>query len=105
MQLTENQVLPSASDLVAFLECEHLSALDLRVALGCEAIEPTRTESTELVARKVGAHERAYLESLIAEELDVVSVPSVIDRAISEREATERTEAGMRAGADVIYQG
>ena len=39
MQHTDGRLLLSASDLVAFLECEHLSALDLRVARGLEAIE------------------------------------------------------------------
>ena len=38
MQLIEDRLRLSASDLVAFLECEHLSALDLRVARGIEAI-------------------------------------------------------------------
>jgi hypothetical protein len=51
MQRIEHALLLSASDLVAFLECEHLSALDLRVASGRERIEQMRTDSTELVAR------------------------------------------------------
>jgi uncharacterized protein len=42
---------------------------------------------------------------LIAQHLDVVSVPSVIDGAMSGREATDRTVAAMRAGADIVYQG
>jgi predicted RecB family nuclease len=104
MQLRDKGLLLSASDLVAFLECEHLSTLDLRVARGIEAIEPTRTDSTDLVARKGDEHERAFLDSLIARRADVVVVPSVIDGDVSEREALERTQAAMRAGAEVIYQ-
>lgn len=62
MQHTDGRLLLSASDLVAFLECEHLSALDLRVARGVETIERTRTDSTDLVARKGDEHERAFLD-------------------------------------------
>ncbi len=104
MQSTDNGLLLSASDLVAFLECEHLSALDLRVARRLEAIEPTRTDSTDLVARKGDEHERAFLDSLIARRADVVVVPSVIDGDVSDHEARQQTEAAMRAGAEVIYQ-
>jgi hypothetical protein len=32
VQLTGNGLIASASDLVNFLECQHLSGLDLRVA-------------------------------------------------------------------------
>jgi ABC-type multidrug transport system ATPase subunit len=104
MALTDNRLLLSASDLVAFLECEHLSALDLRVAGGIEVIEQTRMDSTALVARKGDEHEHAFLESLIEQRADVVVVPSVFDGVVSYSEALKRTEAAMRAGAGVIYQ-
>jgi hypothetical protein len=96
MQLTDNRLLLSASDLVAFLECEHLSALDLRVARGIEVIEQTRTDSTDLVARKGDEHEHAFLESLIEQRADVVVVPAVFDGVVSYSEALKRTEAAMR---------
>ena len=79
MQVLNAELLLSATDLVAFLECEHLSALDLRVARGLEVIEQTRTDSTELVARKGSEHEQRYLDSLIAQQLDVATVPSSPD--------------------------
>src|SRR2546427_1941003 len=104
MQVLNAELFLSATDLVAFLECEHLSALDLRVASGLEVIEQTRTDSTELVARKGSEHEQRYLESLITQQLDVVTIPSSIDGAASASEAAAATEAAMRAGADVIYQ-
>ena len=104
MQHTDGHLLLSASDLVAFLECEHLSALDLRVAHGTETIERTRTDSTDLVARKGDEHEQAFLDSLIGQGLDVAVIPSVIDGLVSDAEAVEQTISAMRAGADVIYQ-
>lgn len=66
MQLTNDRLFLSASDLVAFMECEHLSALDLRATHGIEAIEPSRDDAAFLVARKGDEHERAYLERLRA---------------------------------------
>jgi predicted RecB family nuclease len=105
MQQLEGGLLLSASDLVAFLECEHLSALDLQIARGDHTAEPTRTDSNDLVARKGDEHERSHLESLVAQRLDVVIVPSVIDGVVSGREALERTEVAMREGADVVFQG
>jgi predicted RecB family nuclease len=104
MQLIEDRLRLSASDLVAFLECEHLSALDLRVALGVEMTESKRTDSAEVVARKGDQHEQAFLGSLIDQGLDVVVVPSVFDGAATLSEAVEATAAAMRAGAEVIYQ-
>ena len=38
MQLTADGLLLSASDLVAFMECEHLAALDLLAVRGVETI-------------------------------------------------------------------
>src|SRR2546426_2127053 len=104
MQVLNAELLLSASDLVAFLECEHLSALALRVARGLEVIEQTRTDSTELVARKGTEHEQRYLDSLIAIYGDVVTIPSSPDGPAATSAAAAATEAAMRAGADVIYQ-
>src|SRR5439155_19044190 len=104
MQVLNAELLLSATDLVAFLECEHLSALDLLVARRLEVIEQTRTDSTELVARKGSEHERRYLESLIAQHLEVVTIHSSPDGPAAANEAAAATEAAMRAGANVIYQ-
>lgn len=104
MRLTDDRLLLSASDLVAFLECEHLSALDLRVAHGLELVAAPRTDAMELVARKGDEHERAYLEALVGRGVEVVALPSVHDGVIDQAEAVARTQEAMRAGADVIYQ-
>ncbi len=104
MRLTDARLLLSASDLVAFLECEHLSALDLRVAHGLELVAAPRTDVMELVARKGDEHERAYLEALVGRGVEVVALPSVHDGVIDQAEAVARTEEAMRGGADVIYQ-
>lgn len=53
MRLVDDRLLLSASGLVTFMECEHLSALDLRAAYGVEAIKLSCGEAALLVARKV----------------------------------------------------
>jgi predicted RecB family nuclease len=105
VQLIDDRLLLSASDLVAFMECEHLSALDLRATRNIEIIEPSRDDAALLVTRKGDEHEQAYLERLRAEKVGVAVVPAVIGGLGDLDEAVERTIEAMRAGADVIYQG
>ncbi|MHB1865445.1 MAG: TM0106 family RecB-like putative nuclease [Candidatus Saccharimonadales bacterium] len=105
MQPVDDRLLLSASDLAAFMECEHLSALDLRVAYGTETIEPSRNDAALLVARKGDEHEAAYLARLRAEKVDVAVLPAAADSLGDLDEAVEHTKEAMRSGAEVIYQG
>jgi predicted RecB family nuclease len=103
MQLQDSRILISASDLMAFLECEHVTALDF-AALGPAAQGMVRTvadESAELVARKGIEHERAYLARLQGSGLTVVDIGQ-IGTGLGKRLAA--TLDAMRGGADVVYQ-
>ena len=104
MQLIDDRLFLSASDLVAFMECEHLAALDLRTLRGMETIAVSRDDTALLVARKGDEHEQASLERILAESRDVVVVPTVADGLGDLHEAVDRTTTAMRAGAEVIYQ-
>src|SRR5437588_5534091 len=97
----EGALIFSPSDLTAYLECEHLARLELEVARG-ELVKPlVEDPQAELIRRKGEQHEQAYLEQLIAEGRDVVS----IDIADWDWERTARETAdAMRAGREVIYQ-
>ena len=64
MQLLDQHLLLSASDLVNFLECEHLTWLDLENVHGQRDLEPKRPDTTDLVARKGDEHERRHLDAL-----------------------------------------
>jgi hypothetical protein len=97
--------LLSASDLVSFMECEHLAALDLRAVRGVEVLEPSRDDAALLVARKGDEHEQSYLARMLTESRDVVVVPPTADGLGSLREAVERTTEAMSVDAEVIYQG
>ncbi|TDP74731.1 TM0106 family RecB-like putative nuclease [Roseateles toxinivorans] len=103
MQLQADQIHFSATDLVNFIECEHLTALDL-LGLRDDAMRSGKVkadESAELIARKGIEHERAYLAALKAQGLTVVDVAE-LGGSLDEKVA--RTLAAMQAGPDVIYQ-
>jgi predicted RecB family nuclease len=105
MEVLEQDLVLSASDLINFLECEHLTALDLQKAQGQLNAEEKRPDTADLVTRKGIEHERAYLETLKDEfggglvEVRTASGPAGLTAA------AQATEEAMRAGAPVIFQG
>ncbi len=103
MQLVDDRLLLSATDLINHLECTHLSHLDFEVVSGRLSIEETREEAADLVARKGDEHEAAYLKSLHASGCEVVEIESEPGLAGLELGA-ERTREAMRSGAEIIYQ-
>lgn len=101
MQKQNEKILYSATDLVGFLECEHLTALE---SLNLETPLPKAPEDEQvvLIQQKGHEHERIYVDQLRA------TTGSFVD--ISERRGTlgERialTVEAMRAGVEIIYQG
>src|SRR5215213_575847 len=106
MQQRNGRLLFSPSDLSAFLACRHLARLELGVARGEVARPEGEDAQGELIRRKGDEHERAYVEALLADSKDVVT----IFRGEREEDwdlarAAGETEEAMRAGAEVIYQG
>lgn len=104
MQLLDERLLLSATDLVSYLECAHLTRLDLQVARGEVVLEETRTDAADLVARKGDEHEIAYLEQLRAQGREIAEIESEpgLDGL---RRGAERTLEAMRAGVEIVYQG
>jgi uncharacterized protein len=103
MQIDSGRLLFSASDLVAFLACEHQTVLDL-ASLGPQGAGLVRTqqdESAALIARKGIEHERAYLERLRGEGLDVIDIAAA---GGGNQDKAARTLEAMYAGRQVIYQ-
>ena len=86
MQLRDGTTLFSATDLVAYLECEHLTVLDFE-ALGdadMRAGSSVLDESAELIARKGDEHERAYLQRLRAQGQQQVPVAAPAVAALAQ---------------------
>jgi predicted RecB family nuclease len=100
VQVHDGERVLSASDLNNFLECPHLTQLDLAVVEGRLDAPDGRTVRADLIARKGDEHEAAYLQSMKQEGREVEEVP-----AVGAEEAAARTVGAMRAGVEVIYQG
>ncbi len=101
MRHIDGRLVLSPSDLTAYLACDHLARLEVETALG-KLVRPSREdEQAELIRRKGGQHEAAYLERLRGEGRDVVEID--VDDFDFERAAHE-TAAALDGGADVVYQ-
>src|SRR6476619_3912477 len=100
----DDQLLLSATDLVNFLECEHLSHIDLKIANGALELEPTRIDTADLLAQKGDEHEAAWLAHLKAAGAEVVEITDPRQGLEGLLEAVEQTTTAMQAGAEVIYQ-
>jgi uncharacterized protein len=107
VQLIDGRPVYSATDLVGFLACSHLLALE-RAALERLVERPVRNDpSIDLIAARGDAHEQRYLEELRASGKRVVEIRRDGSGAMSAddlRAAEAETVAAMRSGADVIYQ-
>jgi predicted RecB family nuclease len=103
MHRRDGKLIVSATDLVGFLECGHLSALDLAVANG-ELEKPFFKDATlDLIRDRGGRHEGRYIEQLRESGRTITDLSASRDLSYAER-AAETIEA-MRRGDDVIYQG
>jgi predicted RecB family nuclease len=106
VQLVGDDIVVSATDLVGFLECGHLTTLEIGRVEGLWERPHQRADPEVVLLQERGdAHELAYLDRLRGEGRSVhegakegLTTP---DRL---RAAEEDTIAAMRRGVDVIYQ-
>ena len=102
----DDRLVYSATDLVGFLECGHLTNLE-RAAVSGHLDRPMRADPVlDRIAQRGQQHEARFLESLRSEAVGVVEVGSNGALPLSERVARghDATLSAMRNGADVIYQ-
>lgn len=107
MQTIDGRPVYAATDLVAYLACEHLTQLE-RASLAGLVHRPMRADPELDIIRKRGfEHERRYLADLAAAGRTSVTIQldgSIEDRGDQLRAAAAETIAAMAAGSDVIYQ-
>jgi uncharacterized protein len=107
VQSIDGRPVYAATDLVAFLACEHLTELE-RAAMAGLVERPMRADPELDIIRKRGfEHEARYLADLQAEGRSVTRIEldgSIEDDGDRLRAAAEATIAAMAAGDDVIYQ-
>jgi uncharacterized protein len=106
MQLIDGAPVFSATDLVGYLACEHLTALE-RAALAGLVARPHRADrELDIIRRRGIEHEQRYLADLREQGMRIV----VIERHEGEergdqvRRQADETLAAMASGADVVYQ-
>lgn len=100
MQKRDGGLLFSASDLVNYLECEHLTALDL-VDLETPLPRSVDSDEAKLIQAKGFVHEAEFLAALKRQH------ERVIDIGQGHATLTEKVEAtiqAMRDGHDIIFQ-
>lgn len=102
MQHVNDRFLFSPSDLGSFLACEHLTQLELAVALRKGRRPSYENAYAELLRRKGQEHEQAFLATLRAAGHRVVEVR--LDAARDFEAGTRRTAEAMQGGADYVYQ-
>jgi len=107
MQLIDGRPVYSATDLVGFLACEHLTQLE-RAALAGLADRPHAVDPELDVLRRRGfEHEQRYLDRLRAEGRTVSAIDPdgyAEDAGEKLRLAAAATAEAMARGDDVVYQ-
>ena len=100
MERLNGKLVASASDLVGFAACEHLTWLDRKVAVG-ELEKPQRVdEMLDLLRNRGLEHENEYFAALKAEGLEIVSLDMPEDA--SSKTPAERLSSLLKRAADTV---
>jgi predicted RecB family nuclease len=91
----------NASDLIGYLNCRHLAALDRAVAEGALQKPAFWDPLLDALRERGSIHERNYVEHLAKTGLEAVRIDGIEVSAA----AVSETLAAMKAGAQVIVQG
>ncbi len=108
MQLLDGKPVYSATDLVGFLACGHLTELE-RSALTGLVQKPIRNDpELDLIAERGEQHERVYIGRLQEQGRTIVDLsakrPEESDRGDFYRAQEQATRAAIERGDDVIFQ-
>ncbi len=96
MRIKHNQLSLAPTDLAGYLNCRHLTSLDLRAANGEFERPKVYSPVIQTLQEKGLEHERGYLDYLKTQHSHVVELP--------EYASLEATKEAMAFGADVIFQ-
>lgn len=101
-RLDDDSILLSPTDLNTYLGCRHASALDYRAhVVGEQLVRTPDDDGLTLIKRRGDEHERAHFETLTRVTRGEILRLERRDLAPGALE----TEAAMRRGAALIYQG
>lgn len=100
MRKDSDAIYLSASDLAGYLNCKHLTALDLDVAEGALSAPKSWDPLLEILRERGRRHEAAFVEHLREQGFSTVEIAGVDVTA----EVVNRTREAMAAGEQVIIQ-
>ena len=102
MHKVGNSLILSASDLVNYLNCRHLTGLDIDVANG-KLAKPRVWDDPflEALLERGARHERGYVDHLKSSGFSI----TVIKDGVVATEAVARTRQAMEDGSEIIVQG
>jgi uncharacterized protein len=104
MRLLDGETIYSATDLVGFAACEHLTQLELAAARG-EIKRPHREDPLlDVLVRRGEEHEAALLAGYPSGPHEIVRVDRETRTRAGLEAAAADTIAAMQAGAPMIYQ-
>lgn len=105
MYAADQHLILSPSDLNGYVQCRHLTALDLARMRG-EIERPSSAPDpiAVLLSQKGDEHERAHLERLRADGREIVEISGPDPGLEGLRAAADATAEAIRAAPDVIYQ-
>src|SRR5205085_3196754 len=107
MQILDGRPVFSATDLVGFLACEHLTGLEVAAAAGLVKRPVRRDPELDVIQERGLRHEARFLASLQAAGRRVTRIEpeeTTTDRGQRLRGQAALTEAAIRGGDDAIYQ-
>ena len=104
MYRTQGRLILSATDLVDFASCEHLTQLELSAAARVMARPDENNELADVQRKRGAEHELRYLDSLRRSGREVVELTRSRPDLDALLAADAATAAAMHRGADVIYQ-
>ena len=107
MQNLNGHAVYSATDLVGFLACEHLTNLERAAMAGLVKRPKLPDPELDRIAMRGIQHEERFLAELQQQSLDVVTIDtdgSAATRYEQLTQAAAETREAIQAGVDVVYQ-
>ncbi len=96
MRIKNDRLSLAPTDLAGYLNCQHLTSLDVRAARGEFERPKVYSPVIQTLQEKGLEHERGYLEHLKTRYPNVVELP--------EYASLDATKEAMASGADIIFQ-
>lgn len=100
MQKRDDRILCSASDLVNYLECEHLTTLDL-IDLETPLPRTKDDDQAKLIQAKGYSHEAEFLAVLKTRHASVIDIAAL---GGNQSQKVDNTLKAMRDGYEIIFQ-